>query len=483
MRQRLLTFSALFLLIFLLIGLNAVSYIRKNVEPDSEFHPNRSTYNAGATGTRAFYDLLAETGSKPVRWQEKISALNTDLRNQPQTFVVIGALRKSLTNEEVKQLLDWVSRGGKLVVIDRAPNPDLISTTADWKISADSPSFPDYSVDPTNQTAMTDRTAAGIPAQPTIFTRDVNAVQPSKFASSIKLEKVSGKTASGAASASNPDFGSADGSDDEEDAPPPAPTVQNKQSERIIRTASPAPPSVIGETDADTLRAPVIHIAGGEKNLLADFPFGAGRVVFLSDPYIISNAGISLVDNARLAVNIVNADGGVIAFDEFHQGYGATQNELLAYFAETTVPAIFAQLVLLAGLLFFTQSRRFARPLPADQPNRLSKLEYVQAMAELQQRTKAYDLAVENIYTDFRRRAARFFGASNFEITRRELAVKIAERLKLNHDDIENLMRKAEEITYGEATNKREVLEITTRLRELEEKLNLRRARRQTFGR
>ena len=469
MRQRLLTFSALFILIFLLIGLNAVSYVRKNVEPDSEFHPNRSTYNAGATGTRAFYDLLAETGRKPLRWQNKISALAADSKIKPQTFIVIGALRKSFTDEEVGQLLDWVARGGKLVVVDRAPNPGLITTTAGWKISAASPGFPDYNIDPTNQPAMTDKTTAGTPAQPTIFTRGINAVQPSKFASSIKLEKISDETASGATPASSPSVAKSEDSDNEP-APSPPYVISGKNV------------NALGDA-IDTLRAPVIHIAGGEKNLLADFPYGAGRVVFLSDPYILSNAGISLVDNAQLAINIVNAGGGVIAFDELHQGYGATQNELLAYFAETTVPAIFAQLVLFAGLLFFTQSRRFARPLPSDEPNRLSKLEYVAAMAQLQQRTKAYDLAIENIYTDFRRRAARFFGASNFEITRRELAVKIAERLKLNADDLENLMRKAEEIIYGAPTGKREVLEVTKQLRELEEKLNLKRAPRRTFGR
>lgn len=434
MRQKLFTFLALFLLVFLLIGLNAVSYVRKDTEPDTEFNPNRSTFNSGATGTLAFFDLLAETGGKPVRWQEKISALDGNSKNKPQTFVVVGSLLKSFTDEETEQLLRWVSLGGRLVVIDRAPRADLISTTANWKISADAPAFADYNIDPSDQKSMTDRIAAGTPAQPTIFTNSVNAVQPSRFASSIKLEKVSADTEAEATG------------------------------------------------DAAEYLAPVIHISNGEKNLLADFRYGAGRIVFLSDPYIVSNAGISLVDNAQLAINIVNSNGGIIAFDEFHHAYGANQNQLSAYFAETPIPAIFLQAALLVGLLFLTQSRRFARPLPADEPSRLSKLEYVSAMAELQQRTKAYDLAIENIYTDFRRRAAKFFGAGNYEITRRELAALVAERLKLKADEIEDLMRKAEEITYGEPTNKREVLEITTRLRELEEKLGLKRTRKQVFG-
>ncbi|MGI9035993.1 MAG: DUF4350 domain-containing protein [Pyrinomonadaceae bacterium] len=475
MRQKLLTFLALFVLIFLLIGLNAVSYVKKNTEPDSEINPNRSTFNAGATGTRALFDLLAETGRKPLRWQQDFAALGGDSEKKPQTFVVIGALRKDFSPTEIEQLLRWVSLGGKLVVIDREPPKDLISTTANWKISAVENNFPAIEIDPSDQQAMTNKIPAGTPAQPTVFTQSVNAVQPSQFASSIKIEKIS-DDAAGSPTSTLPPVEDEDYSDDEN--APPAPQPSPPKNVKIAKPA--ASPFIIKSPTAaivtNAQRAPVVHIAGGEKNLLVDFPFGSGEVVFLSDPYIVSNAGVGLVDNAQLAINIVNANGGAIAFDEFHQGYGANQNQLLGYFAKTPVPAIFLQAALLVGLLFFTQSRRFARPLPASEPSRLSKLEYVSAMAELQSRTKAYDLAIENIYTDFRRRAAKFFGADNYTVTRRELALMIAERLKMNADEIENLMRQCEEITRGEPTNKREVLEITTRLRELEEKLSLKRS-------
>ncbi len=99
-------------------------------------------------------------------------------------------------------------------------------------------------------------------------------------------------------------------------------------------------------------------------------------------------------------------------------------------------------------------------------------------MAELQQRTKAFDLAIENIYTDFRRRAARLVGVDNFTTSRQDLAKLIAERTKLNYDDIENLMFKCEDIIRGEPTNKREIVQLTGRLRELEEKLGLQRRKR-----
>lgn len=488
MRQKLFTFLALILLVFLLVGLNAVSYVKKDTEPDKEYIPNRSTFNPGATGTRAFYDLLTETGRKPFRLQEDFSVLARNSKNRPQTLVIIGQMRKGFEEKEIEQLLSWVSLGGRLIVIDRSPRQSLISTTANWKISVAVKNFPNFETDPSDQRQMTDKVPAGMPAQPTIFTKNVNAIQPSGFASSVGIEKIddSAPPAPTPFVIQNKDY---DEADEPPPLPKPKPTVSQNRNAPIIKSL-PTPPPVSTEkgTKFPTIEtpsqfAPVVHfVDGGGKVLLADFPYGSGQIIFLTDPYIVSNAGISLVDNAQLAINIVTAGGGTIAFDEYHQGYGATESEFFSYFAGTPVIAIGVQLILLVGLLFFTQSRRFARPLPAVEPSRLSKLEYVSAMAELQQRTRAYDLAIENIYTDFRRRAARFFGAGNYEITRRDLAVKIAERLKLNADEVEKLMQKAEEISYGEPTNKREVLDIAARLRELEAQLNLKRTRKQTFG-
>ena len=483
MRQRLFIFLSLLLLVGLLAGLNAASYVQKPEMPDEEEYPNRSTYHPGATGTRAFFELLAETGRKPVRWQEPPSAL-LHSANAPQTFVVIGSVRREFTDEEIDRLLEWVSQGGKLVVIDRSPHRELISTTANWRISIALPQLSMSDIDPSDQQQMTLKTNAAKPILPTVYTRSVNAVQPSKFASSIKLEIFSPEETAGAYDSPTPYYND-EYYDEEGEPPPPIASGRNAEdaeasnaNKSVIIAQSPVPTQQI-ETAAQT--APIIHLANNEKALLADFPYGSGRIVLLSDPYIVSNAGISLVDNAQLAINIVASRGGTIAFDEYHQGFGGNENRVLAYFANTPVPAIFLQIILLIGVVLFTQSRRFARPLPANAPNRLSKLEYVSAMAELQQRTRAYDLAIENIYMEFRRRAARVFGVDNFVVSHGELARLIAERAKLNADKIEKLFQKCEAIIQGEATDKREVLQITSRLREIEEKLGMKRMRKQAF--
>ena len=484
MRQKLLIFAALIFLIIILIGLNAASYVQKDKTPDSEFSPNRSTYNTGVTGTRAFYELLAETGREVTRWQEPPSALLANNKNKPQTFVIIGKTRREFEEVETEQILQWVSEGGTLVIIDREPPSELIQTTANWRVFADaenSPAF--FDLDPSDQQQMTAKTVAAKPVQPTIFTSKVNAVQPSRFASSIRFEHFEYEDVSmdeGKVSPS-PKTIIQENEDYDEDAPPPKPMSSERETgqDSGFGTSRNPPPISVEEAE-ETIEtplpvAPVAHLANDKKTLLVDFPYGAGQIVFLTDPYIVSNGGIALVDNAQLAVNIVASQDGIISFDEYHQGFGEDNNQIFAYFAGTPVVAIFLQLLVLVGLIFFTQSRRFARPLPEAEPNRLSKLEYVSAMAELQRRTKAFDLAIENIYTEFRRQTSRLVGVDNSTTSYKDLAEKIAERAKLNRAEVENLMFKCEDIIRGEPTNEREVLQIISRLREIEVELGIRR--------
>ena len=461
MRQKFSVILAFIFLIIVLIGLNAASFVQKEKAPDAEANPNRSTFNFGATGTSAFYDLLAETGRRPTRWREPVSALLGG-KNKPATFVVVGRTRREFTDREIEQLLRWVSLGGRLVIIDREPPEELVKTTANWLVSiAASKENIFFDADPSLPNQMTEKTAAAKPAQPTVFTDRVSAAQPSRFASSVNFEHISDPDSSEIGDKNKKQI---NGNGETGANPPPSNSEEPASEEASAENARTA-----------ALDAPVVHLANNEKNLLADFPFGSGDIVYLTDPYIVSNGGIGLADNAKLATNVVAARKGIIAFDEYHQGYGTDDNRILTYFAGTPVVAIFLQLLFLAGLIFFTQSRRFARPLPDVEPNRLAKLEYVSAMAELQRRTRAYDLAIENIYSEFRRRTARLVGVDNSTVSYKNLAGLIAERAKLNRAEVENLMFKCEDIIRGEPTDKREVLQIISRLREIEEKLGLKR--------
>ena len=489
MKQKMLIFVGLAVLVLILVGLNAATYVQKEKIPDTEMAPNRSTYNYGTTGTRAFYSLLAETGREVRRWQEPLDSLASDFDDRPSVFVMIGPFRRELSDTESTKLMEWVASGGTLILIDREPSVQLAVTTAPWQISVTPNNATELvGIDNTDQRQMTTETPAIKPSLPSSFTHGVNSVQPSRFASTISLERPPQEKpvdryeirsaselpprpppASAATPSPTPHdfYGSGEPTESESSEPEAAEPTPNVEVTDVDEP-----------DDASVFAAPVAHVGNSSMRVLVEAPFRSGRVVILSDPYIVSNTGINVVDNSRLAVNLVTSRQGVIAFDEYHHGYGANNNRLVQYFEGTPVTAIFLQFLIIIALVFFSQSRRFARAVPEPEPNRLSKLEYVSAMAELQQRTRAFDLAVENIYSDFRRRTCALLGLDNTTATRREIAARIGERINATATDIEAILFKCEDVIHGEPIGKKDTIELIESLRRLEERLGLKRSAR-----
>jgi len=283
---------------------------------------------------------------------------------------------------------------------------------------------------------MTENVVALQPVQPSVMTSSVRSVLPSRFASRLRVVSPEEQLAENNVSTSR--------SDEESEATP----------------------------QSSASRAAVVHIADSEGALLVDYTYGLGSVVILSDPYIVANGGISLNDNLQLAVNMLAARGGLIAFDEYHQGRGATKSAFATYFAGTPVLAIGAQIALLTLLIVWTNARRFGRPLPLPQVDRRSSLEFVASMAELQERARAYDLAIENIYTRTRRVLARYAGV-DYNSPRTEIAARIASRSSIDAHRLEVLMRQCEEVINGQQINWRQSVDLVRRLRELERELGL----------
>ena len=471
MRNRLGILIGLIVLGLVLVGLNAATYVQQEKTPDSEVRPNRSSYNSGATGTQALYTLLVETGRDVTRWREPMDALKSK-RDKPEVFVIVGDVRRPFDEIEVQHLLAWVGDGGRLVLIDRTPDERILAGSTDWKLLAKTNELPQVvGVDPYDQKQMTAETPAARPAQPSVYTAGVGAVQTSRFASHIEFSMNRGD-AGGSGTGITPNLlgqGSRSSSEDDEEyiPPPPATRGPNRMSMKGDRDRTSVPTITVPSN------APVVHLTSAGRNILVDAKYGAGSIALLSDPYVVSNVGIGLVDNAQLAINLLAAGDGLVAFDEYHQGYGENENRFFQYFAGTPVISIFLQLAAIAGFVLYSQSRRFARAVPEPESDRRTKLEYVAAMAELQHRTRAYDLALENIYADFRRRVCRMLGVDNTLTTRRQIASLIAERIKGDTAEIDDLMYACEEIIYGEPVKGWEALEAAAGIRELEGKLGL----------
>jgi len=453
MRQRLTIILTFVVIIGLLVIMNSATHLPQEKVQDYEILPNRSTYHNGPTGLRALHDFLSESGYKIIRWRETPKKLSSESGKLVTTFVVVGQTQIPFSNDEGNSLQDWVAAGGRLVIIDRKLH-DLAPSSMGWRISASAFELPNIDIDPASSSKMTEGVTALQPVQPTVLTSNVQSVMPSRFAARLRIVPPAEKGGGGI-------------------GPPPVEGgifIRPGQEEEV--TEPPPPRSSPPASPILSSPVPVAHIADKSGALLVDYSYGAGKVVILSDPYIVSNGGIKLDDNLQLAINAITARDGVIAFDEYHQGRGVTENAFAAYFAGTPVLALGAQIGLLVLLMLWTNARRFGRPLPLPHVDRRSSLEFVASMAELQERSRAFDLAIENIYSRTRRVLARH-AALDYNSSRAEIAARVAERSSVDAHKLETLMRQCEEAINGAPIGARQSIDLVRRLRDVERSLGL----------
>lgn len=229
--------------------------------------------------------------------------------------------------------------------------------------------------------------------------------------------------------------------------------------------------------------APVTSHVGDQSNsvgdqsdsVLIDFRYGEGRIVLLGEPYIVANNGIGVSDNLLLLLNIVrDMPAGVIAFDEYHHGYGANLVgrsglvglflNLYDYFKPTPVIGILAQLGLLAGVWIYSRGRRFARPVPLPEEKRRRSLEYVASLAGLAQRQELRSVVVENVHRSVKRRLTAAGGSPTI------MAEASHQPTDSDNDQAEmhQLFLKSEPPPQGHTMSDHELLDWVKRLRESE---------------
>jgi len=216
------------------------------------------------------------------------------------------------------------------------------------------------------------------------------------------------------------------------------------------------------------------HLGDSLGAVLADSLAGDGRVVLLTDPFIVANNGIAEGDNVVLALNLlVDRKGGKIAFDEYHHGYGASTSEgMMSYFEGTPVPWMLWQVALIAALVVYSYGRRFARPLPLARERRTTNLEFVSSMANITRLARATDLAMKNVYSEFHKRLCRYSGLPTKTETTR-LATVAARRAKIDEGELRRLLMRCEEVAGGRPASDAELLQLVTRVREVESQLKL----------
>jgi hypothetical protein len=218
------------------------------------------------------------------------------------------------------------------------------------------------------------------------------------------------------------------------------------------------------------------HIGDDQGATLADARVGKGRVVLLTDPFIVANNGIAKGDNVLLALNLLadpERPQGEIAFDEFHHGYGQARSEgMMAYFRGTPIPWMMWQLGLIALVIIYTYGRRFARPLPLKRERRTTNLEFVSSMANITRLARASDLAMKNIYWEFHKRLSRYAGLPPNADNNR-LAAATARRSSIREEELRGLLSRCDYVSQGGKVSEAELLNLVRRIRDIESELKL----------
>ncbi|HXG91581.1 MAG TPA: DUF4350 domain-containing protein [Blastocatellia bacterium] len=224
-----------------------------------------------------------------------------------------------------------------------------------------------------------------------------------------------------------------------------------------------------------TKGAATYHIGDSQGAVLADVKVGNGRAIFLTDPYVVANNGIREADNVVLALNLfTDRPAGAIAFDEYHHGYGAatTSGGVIAYFRGTPVPWMMWQAGLIVALVVYSFGRRFARPVPIKRERRTTNLEFVSSMANITRLARASDLAMQNVYSEFRKRLCRF-SALPVTAQNEKIAAAVSRRAQVGESEINHLLARCEQIARGEQVGDSELLRLVTRIREIESRLGI----------
>ncbi|MCB9488954.1 MAG: DUF4350 domain-containing protein [Deltaproteobacteria bacterium] len=141
--------------------------------------------------------------------------------------------------------------------------------------------------------------------------------------------------------------------------------------------------------DGDGLRRATARLmtTDDQETLAARFERGEGEVVLIADPSLFQNWLVASADNAALALATVGS--GPVVIDEFHHALNVRGNPMWLL-AQHPYGVIAVMILLTTGLWIARRAVALGPPLETPPPSRRQIGEYVDAMAHLFERKKAW---------------------------------------------------------------------------------------------
>ena len=314
-----------------------------------------SSYGAGPRGTRALYLLTEQLGLAPARWAQDLAALP----DEGGVLVALGAcdsgMARPLSRYEDQELVDWVKRGGVLLVggaRDYIPAQFGVAFAAEadcepaWNFSANQDTDP-LDDDPAEAAPDGDSEASDAGAG-----RDAGAVSDAGVGAQAPRD--------GALVVDGGNFVWTVPVDDLLNGieailmqDPGQLVIAPKADARVLIVLPPGlAPSQALSTDA----------AGtdGEREAGVVVRYGKGSVIALASASMLQNQTLAASDGGVLFARLLAAYGGrgPVLFDEYHLGVGERRS-LMRYLRQVGALPYLAQLIGVALLLLWRAGARF----------------------------------------------------------------------------------------------------------------------------
>lgn len=192
-------------------------------------------------------------------------------------------------------------------------------------------------------------------------------------------------------------------------------------------------------------------------------PFGEGRIVLVADPSVFSNERVRLLDEAVLAVRLIEWLEGAggrrpLVFSEWHHGRGVHPNPMGVFWEALfrTAPGRVLLILLLAGgALLVAVSARPVAPLPPARIERRSPFEHVDALSRAYQQIGGTRIVTRHLVRGlWRRRAAGMrmpAGEREYLSSLRERFPVLSPQVELLLGGLDRRLPPAEFVKVGEA--------------------------------
>jgi hypothetical protein len=188
---------------------------------------------------------------------------------------------------------------------------------------------------------------------------------------------------------------------------------------------------------------------------------GAGRIVFVSDPYAFSNETLRTTDNAVWIAARTSEWADTIFIDEYHHGFGQ-RRELLPLMGTFLISpwGFVCMQVALAGIIFMLGTRRrFGRPIEELTVERTSPIEAVEALGGLFETARARVLSVRTIHQYLNVQLSALFGYA-IDLSSPAVRERIASRSSLRRDELDSYADAVKRAIDGEVLSDAELIRI-----------------------